>query len=140
MKTCSLVAAGVALPLLLLTGCAASRPVLYPNSKLNQSGPAVGKLAVEDCQRKAASADINSGQAASVAKSTGVGAAVGAATGAAVGAVLGNAGRGAATGAAGGGAHGLIGGLFRSSEPSPLYKAYVDRCLRDQGYEVLGWK
>lgn len=140
MKTCSLAVARVALPLLLLAGCAASRPVLYPNSKLNQSGPAVGKLAVEDCQRKAASADIGSGQAASVAKSTGVGAAVGAATGAAVGAVLGNAGRGAATGAAGGGAHGLIGGLFRSSEPSPLYKAYVDRCLRDQGYEVLGWK
>lgn len=123
-----------------LLGCASSRPVLYPNPKLNQSGPAVSKLAVEDCQRKADAANVDDGQAAEVAKSTGVGAAVGAATGAAVGAVLGNAGRGAATGAAGGGAHGLIGGLFRSSGPSPLYRAYVDRCLRDQGYEVLGWK
>lgn len=123
-----------------LAGCAASRPVLYPNSKLNQSGPAVSKLAVEDCERKADAANVGSGQAAGVAKSTGVGAAVGAATGAAVGAVVGNAGRGAAAGAAGGGAQGLISGMFRSAEPSPLYKAYVDRCLRDQGYEVLGWQ
>lgn len=140
MTTTSTVVASALLPLLLLAGCAASRPVLYPNAKLNQSGPAVGKLAVQDCQRKADAANVDDGQATEVAKSTGVGAAVGAATGAAVGAVLGNAGRGAATGAAGGGAHGLIGGLFRSSGPSPLYKAYVDRCLRDQGYEVLGWK
>ncbi|WP_293369265.1 glycine zipper family protein [Nevskia sp.] len=130
----------VALLVASLAACATARPVLYPNPKLNQSGPAVSKLAAEDCQRKADAANVDDGQAAEVAKSTGVGAAVGAATGAAVGAVFGNAGRGAASGAAGGGAHGLIGGLFRSSGPSPLYKAYVDRCLRDQGYEVLGWK
>jgi hypothetical protein len=97
----------LARPLILLVlatvaGCAASRPVLYPNPKLNQSGPAVGKLAVEDCRRQADAANVDDGQAAGVARSTGVGAAVGAATGAAVGAVLGNAGRGAATGAAGG--------------------------------------
>lgn len=125
---------------LAVVGCASSRPVLYPNPKLNQTGQAAGRAAIADCRRQADAADVDNGQAAEVAKSTGVGAAVGAATGAAVGAVLGNAGRGAATGAAGGGAHGLIGGLFRSSGPSPLYRAYVDRCLRDQGYEVLGWK
>lgn len=125
---------------LTVAGCASSRPVLYPNAKLNQSGEAAGRAAVADCRRQADTADVDDGQAAEVATSTGVGAAVGAATGAAVGAVLGNAGRGAATGAAGGGAHGLVGGLFRSSGPSPLYRAYVDRCLRDRGYEVLGWK
>lgn len=123
-----------------LGGCAASRPVLYPNQTLNQSGKAAGDAAIQDCRRKADAADVDDPQAGAVAKSTGVGAAVGAATGAAVGAVLGNAGRGAAAGAAGGGAQGLISGMFSSSGPSPLYKSYVDRCLRDQGYEVLGWK
>ncbi len=123
-----------------LGGCAASRPVLYPNQTLSQRGQAGGDAAIQDCRRKADAANVDDSQAGAVAKSTGVGAAVGAATGAAVGAVLGNAGRGAAAGAAGGGAQGLIGGMFRSSGPSPLYKSYVDRCLRDQGYEVIGWK
>jgi len=132
--------ATVTAALLALAACSASRPVLYPNARLNQGGAAVGRAAVEDCRRQADAARVDDGQAAEVAKSTGIGAAVGAATGAAVGAVLGNAGQGAAAGAAGGGSQGLIGGLFRSSGPSPLYKAYVDRCLRDQGYEVLGWK
>jgi len=137
MKTASIAIAVLSLG---LAACASSRPVLYPNAKLNQTGPAVGKAAIDDCKRKAAASDIDNGQGAEVAKGAGVGAAVGAATGAAVGAVFGNAGRGAAAGAAGGGAQGAIGGLFRSAEPSPLYKAYVDRCLRDQGFEVLGWK
>ena len=130
-----------------LVGCAASRPVLYPNPKLNQSGPAVSKLAVEDCQRKADAANVDDGQAAEVAKSTGVGAAVGAATGAAVGAVLGNAGRGAATGAAGGGAHGLIGRAVPLVRPEPavqgLCRSLPARSgLRGAGLEVVartGW-
>eukprot|EP01035_Chromulina_nebulosa_P048507 gene48507-65817_t len=88
-----------------LGGCAASRPVLYPNQTLNQSGKAAlvqglvrvqhqtlnqsgkaaGDAAIQDCRRKADAANVDDPQAGAVAKSTGVGAAVGAATGAAVG-------------------------------------------------------
>jgi hypothetical protein len=45
----------------------------------------------------------------------------------------------AAAGAAGGGASGLLSGLFRGSKPSPTHMNYVDRCLREKGYEVIGW-
>jgi len=65
---------------------------------------------------------------------------VGAASGAAVGAVLGDAGTGAAAGAAGGISRGLIGALFDSNEADPVYRNFVDRCLREQGYEPIGWK
>lgn len=125
---------------LLLGACASTRPVLYPNATLNQSGPAAGRAAVEDCKAKADAANVDRAAGGGVARDTGVGAAVGAATGAAVGAVFGNAGRGAAAGAAGGGTQGFMRGLFRSAEPSPVYRAFVERCLRDAGYEVIGWQ
>ena len=49
----------------------------------------------------------------------------------------------ATTGAAGGGASGLLtgllSGLFRGFKPSSTHMNYVDRCLREKGYEVIGW-
>lgn len=75
-----------------------------------------------------------------MAKNTGVGGVAGAAIGAVGGAVGGNAGRGAAIGAATGATAGAIGGVVKHSNPSPAYKGFVDRCLRDRGYEVAGWQ
>jgi outer membrane lipoprotein SlyB len=43
---------------------------------------------------------------------------------------------GAATGATVGAVHGTV----KSAEPSPIYKGFVDRCLRERGYEVIGWQ
>ena len=74
----------------------------------------------------------------------GTGAAIGAAAGAAGGAVVGRAGTGAAVGAAGGGAagvtRGLIHGLTRKQNPSPVYKTFVNRCLREKNYDPIGWQ
>jgi outer membrane lipoprotein SlyB len=54
---------------------------------------------------------------------------VGGAGGEAVGPVAGGgAGRGAAI------------GEVKSSGPSPVYKNFADRCLREKGYEVIGWQ
>ena len=53
---------------------------------------------------------------------------------------MGSAGRGAGAGAAVGAVGGLASGLFKSSEPDPLYKSYVDTCLRERGYQTIGWK
>ena len=75
-----------------------------------------------------------------LAKKTGKGAAVGGAVGAAVGAVTGNFGRGTAAGAAGGAAGGMTRGLFEANEPDPVTKRFVERCLRERGYEPIGWK
>jgi hypothetical protein len=45
----------------------------------------------------------------------------------------------AAAGAAAGAAVGLVRGVTRSSEPSSTFKNYVNRCLRERGYDVVGW-
>ncbi|MBW2448714.1 MAG: hypothetical protein JRG83_22750, partial [Deltaproteobacteria bacterium] len=55
-------------------------------------------------------------------------------------AVRGHAGRGAATGAAGAAAGGLVRGLFRSREPDPVERRFVEQCLRDRGYQPIGWR
>jgi uncharacterized protein YcfJ len=69
-----------------------------------------------------------------------VGGAGGAIVGGAVGAVTGSIGRGALVGGVAGAATGLVRGIYKSSQPSPVYKAFVNRCLRDKGYDPIGWE
>ena len=49
------------------------------------------------------------------------------------------AGSEAAKGAAGG-TSGLIHGTAKETQPSPVHRNFVDRCLREKGYEPIGWK
>lgn len=127
--------------LLPLTACSAPNPVLYPNARLNELGQAQANRDIEACKQLAASGGANpaSGQAERSAKNTAVGGAAGAATGAVGGAVLGSAGRGAAFGAATGATAGLMRSIFSRPQPSGAYKNFVDRCLRERGYEPVGW-
>src|SRR5213079_2139602 len=116
--------------LLALGGCASSQsPVLYPNAKLKQVGREQASRDIEEC-RKLADDYVQSTAAKDVAK----GAAVGGAAGAAIGAV------GGAVGAATGATAGAVHGAAKQTEPSPVYKRYVDRCLGERGYEVIGWQ
>jgi outer membrane lipoprotein SlyB len=129
-------------------GCSARQPVLYPNERLKRMGREVAERDVNACMREGGEYVSSGGRAEEIAGSgtsgAATGAAVGAAAGAAGGAVLGHAGRGAAVGAAGGAAGGLargtIRGLSRSRDPDPVLKNYVNRCLREKGYDVIGWK
>jgi hypothetical protein len=50
--------------------------------------------------------------------------------------VTGAVGRGAAGGAAGGRAH----GLWHWRDPDPVEQRYVERCLAERGYDVIGWR
>lgn len=143
----SLVVTGALCLAVALSACSAQRPVLYPNDQYNRAGKDVAEQDVAECMRKA-DAYVESGAASAdsakkVAGSTAVGAAGGAAVGAVGGAISGNAGEGAAVGAATGATAGLLGGLFgvfSSSGPDPVYANFVDRCLREKGYEPIGWK
>jgi len=54
--------------------------------------------------------------------------------------VTGSLGRGAGVGAAAGAAAGLVHGMIRASEPSPIFKNFVTRCLQERGYEIIGWE
>lgn len=128
--------------LLLLAACGGSpSPVLYPNAKLNDVGQAQANSDIEACKRMAAAGGANpaEGQGGRAARNTAVGGVSGGAVGAAGGAVLGNAGQGAAFGAATGATAGLMRSIFSSSKPSGAYMNFVDRCLRDKGYEPVGW-
>jgi outer membrane lipoprotein SlyB len=127
------------LPVLLLAGCATARPVIYPNAPSQLAGKPAQDAAVQACIQQADSADLSRG-GGDVARSTAGGAVVGSVGGAAAGAVYGNIGRGVGAGAAAGAATGLVRGLFRGNQPSPVYMSYVNRCLADKGYEVVGWQ
>jgi uncharacterized protein YcfJ len=120
--------------------CAEKRPVLYPNAHLKQVGSDTAQRDIDACIRQAKESGAEGNKEAEIAKSTAGGAAVGGAVGAATGAVLGSLGRGAAAGAAGGAAGGLVHGALKSDEPDAVFKNFVDRCLKEKGYDPIGWR
>jgi outer membrane lipoprotein SlyB len=122
----------------LVSGCATNKPVLY--SSAGTAGG--GEAAIAECHNLAvaAGAQPTGGQAVEVARDTGRGAAMGAATGVVGGALVGAAGRGAGIGAVTGATAGLLSSLFSSPAPNPAYRAYVERCLRERGFDPVGWQ
>jgi hypothetical protein len=124
---------------LLLWGCASHSPVLYPNAHLTRVGEAQAQQDIAEC-KQLADQYLKEGGAGTVAGSTAVGGGAGAAIGAAGGAVGGSPGTGAAVGAATGATAGFLRGLFKAAEPSPVYKNFVNHCLRERGYEPVGWE
>jgi len=126
---------------LFLAGCAArsQSPVLYPNGHLKRVGEVQAQRDIEDCSRLA-EAYVKANPGAKVVGGAIVGGGAGAVVGGSVGAVTGRIGRGAAIGAAAGASTGLIRGLYKASKPTPVYKAFVNRCLKERGYDTLGWE
>ena len=133
----------------LLTACAGTqKPVVYPNAKARDTSREQTERDIAEC-RKFASEYVQGTAGKDIGTGAAVGGAAGAATGAAGGAVHGamsgrGAGTGAATGAAVGAAAGAtagaVRGVVKQSEPSPVYKEFVNRCLRERGYDVVGWQ
>ncbi len=116
-------------------GCS-KKPVLYPNETLKDAGREKADADIRECMKMAEGYGVQSRQGEKAVKGT----AGGAAGGAVGGAISGNVGRGIATGAASGAAVGLFYGLFSASEPSAAYKSFVNKCLREKGYEPVGWE
>ncbi len=119
----------------ILAACA-SRPQLYPNEKLKTVGKKASQADIDQCI-KDGEEYLESSKGSQIAKGAGFGATVGAAMGAVAGAFTGNFGtglaRGAAIGAAGGGASAGL-------SPDQIKRNYVNQCLSDQGYQIIGWK
>ena len=126
--------------LFFLLGCAQKQPVLYPNSHLKSVGKEAAQADIEECIQLAKDYGTDTDKGNEIVKSSAKGAAVGAAGGAAVGAVTGNFGRGLAAGAAGGAAVGGTRKALESGDPNPVFKRFVEKCLRDKGYHPIGWK
>lgn len=117
-----------------LAGCSTSRPVVYEGGSVSQAD-------IDACERLARQAGADGNKAGEVARDTAIGAAAGGAATGVYGAVRGysDVGNRTAAGAAAGAAVGMIRGAVRTSEPSSAFKAYVNRCLRERGYDVVGW-
>jgi outer membrane lipoprotein SlyB len=131
------------LSILSLTGCGSSKkPVLYPNYHLNTVGKYQADADINACMHAAESSGANAGRNEELARNTVKAGAVGGATGAVVGAISSSSstGRGAAIGGAGAATAALVGGSFKSSEPTQVYIRFVDQCLRDKGYQTIGWR
>jgi hypothetical protein len=138
----------VAALLLSVTGCSAARPVLYPNEHYNSVGEVAAQRDIDECMARgrefAKGGSQAEAKARDAAKSAAYGGVSGAAVGAVGGAIGGNAGEGAAVGAATGATaglfHSLFGGFFGPSGPDPVEGSFVDRCLREKGYDPIGWR
>lgn len=126
----------------IVAGCVSPppRPALYPNKKLEKVGPAQGEEDVAVCMAKAEAAGLKDDTSNQALKTGAGGALAGAAVGAALGAIVGDPGRGAATGAVIGGTGGAVHGAQKQNQPGGIYKEYVNRCLTNKGYEVIGWR
>jgi len=142
------------LPLLLvcmaLAGCASTglgsgsaHPVLYPNAAYNRVGDVQAQQEVAACQSRASAAGLRAEQGSQVAQRAGEGAAV-AGVASAVGALV--FGRGAegmlrsgVGGAAIGGAAGATQAALRGGQPNSVYRSFVQRCLSEKGFDVIGW-
>lgn len=125
----------------LMAACA-PKPILYPNAHLKEVGEDAAEQDIEECRdmAKEAGATPSQGKTGQVAGRTAAGGAIGSAAGAVGGAVVGRPGPGAMIGAASGATGGFLRGLFRRSPPSQAYKHFVDRCLKERGYDPVGWE
>jgi uncharacterized protein YcfJ len=128
--------------MLLGVGCTAPKPILYPNAHLQEVGKETADREIDECREMAkdAGATESQGKSGQVAGNTVAGGAIGSAGGAVGGAVVGHPGRGAMVGAASGATVGFLRGLFRRSPPSNAYKQFVQRCLKERGYDPVGWE
>lgn len=124
----------------LLAGCATQRPVLYPNEHLKQGGNEKAQADIDACMRLANESGAKSSVDERIGKQTAGGAVVGGVSGAVLGSFWGALGRGGLIGAAAGAAGGLTRGLIQADQPDALLRNFVNRCLREKGYEPIGWK
>ena len=133
-----------------LAGCAATgpsspsaKPVLYPNATLTRVGEAQGRAEVEGCMARASQSGLSADQKTNeVGRRAGEGAAT-AGVASAVGALITGRSsdvlRAGATGAAIGGSAGAVSGAFHNDKASPVYRQFVQRCLSEKGFDVIGW-
>ena len=127
---------------IILLGCATSppKPILYPNAHFKQVGQQVANHDIASCKALAHSYGVNEKRDGEIGKNAAGGAAIGGATAGAWGLFYGDALDRAGAGAVAGAAAGATRGAIRSSETSSVFKNFVKKCLRDHGYEVIGWQ
>ena len=127
-----------------LAGCATpvAKPAFYPNAHYQQVGPAQANADAQYCAELAQQSDVNAVNKVDAGRSAAAGAA-GVGTAGVVGSLLTghkpdlkNIAAGAAAIGAGGAAATAAG---QSVGGSGLYRQFVQQCLAERGYHVIGW-
>lgn len=136
---------GISSGLLILaitTGCSTGpkRPVFYPNSHIQQVGQSQAERDTNDCMRLADSYGVNRTKDGEVGTKAAGGALIGGIGAGAWGLVRGDAAERAAAGALAGGSAGAVKGGIDSTRINPTFQRFVQRCLSDRGYDVIGWQ
>ncbi|MBS0170805.1 MAG: hypothetical protein JSR62_10670 [Nitrospira sp.] len=130
--------------ILTLVACAGPEPILKSTTYLQLHGKDQAEREAAVCGLKAERSGLDHGTNRSGNASAG--ATLGLIGGAAVGASAGLVGgpTGIAIGAAAGGAVGtvlgLLAGTYKPLQPRQEYAAFVERCLKEKGYETEGWQ
>ncbi len=128
-----------------ISGCATKpkQPVLYPNNHLNQVGAQKAQQDITACFALARASSVNQRKDGDIGRKTVGGAAIGGTSAAAWGAVRDNShdvGNRALAGAAAGAAAGMVSGGLKMTETSPLFMNFVNKCLSEKNYSVIGWQ
>ncbi len=129
---------------LLLTACSSGpkRPVFYPNARLQDVGQAQAERDVDRCMALADNHGVSRTKDGQVGRRAAEAGIIGGVAAGAWGAIRDkdDVGERAAAGAAAGAATGATRGAFKSTELSPTFRKFVERCLRERGYDVIGWE
>ena len=138
-------AASVSLCLgIFLVGCATpvAKPAFYPNAHFQRVGPAQAQADAQFCASLAQQSDVRSVNKVDAGRAAAAGAA-GVGTAGVVGSLLSgqkpdlkSIAAGAAAIGAGGAAATAAG---QSVGGSPVYRQFVQQCLAERGYQVIGW-
>jgi len=139
MKQIGIIMALLGLAAFLASCAGPQRPVLYPNEKLNSAGKDAAQKDINECIQSATAAGATEEKGKKVAGKTAKEGVRGAAIGAVVGAITGDVGQAAAIGAAAVATSGLTEEALYH-EVDPVHRGFVDQCLRDRGYQPIGWK
>ncbi|MEN9618405.1 MAG: hypothetical protein RL406_642 [Pseudomonadota bacterium] len=133
-----------AIAAVLLTGCATpvAKPAFYPNAHYQRMGPAQANADAQYCADLAQQSEVTAVNKVDAGRSAAAGAA-GVGTAGVVGSLLSghkpdlkNIAAGAAAIGAGGAAATAAG---QSVGGSGLYRQFVQQCLAERGYQVIGW-
>ena len=132
----------VSLATLVIAGCssAPSQPVLYPNNTYVNAGKAQVDTDIEQCMQMATNQGVKTTADGKILEQSASAAAVGGASAGAWGIVRGDFGERLLAGAAAGAAGGAVNGMINSNRTNPVFQNFTARCLRNKGYEVVGWQ
>ncbi|MCP5406319.1 MAG: cell envelope biogenesis protein OmpA [Chromatiaceae bacterium] len=125
-----------------LAGCASGpkRPLFYFSSHEQPVSKVQSDWDTDQCMALARQAGVAENRDGEVGRKAASGALLGGIAAGAWSLVRGGGGENLLAGAVAGGATGAAKGAIDSTEQSPIFRRYVERCLRERGYDVIGWK